>query len=65
MTLQPALASSAIATEPTPPAAPVTIAGPIDGRHPGRFEREHAEHRGIAGGADRHRLGAGQTRRAA
>jgi hypothetical protein len=36
MTLQPLPAKSEIAVEPTPPAAPVTSAGPEDGARPCR-----------------------------
>ena len=47
----------ATATEPTPPAAPVTATGmspALSGRQALALEGHHAEHGGEAGGADRH-----------
>ena len=60
-----ARASRATATLPTPPAAPVTSTGPSPGVDAVALEREHAEHRREAGGADRHRLARVERARAA
>ena len=53
----------AIATEPTPPAAPVTTIGPLAGRKAVPLQRHHREHGGVAGGADRHGLARAHARR--
>ena len=45
-----------MATEPTPPAAPVTTTGPLAGVEPMALQRHHRQHRGVAGGADAHGL---------
>ena len=52
-----------MATEPTPPAAPVTTIGPRSGVRPWPLERHHRQHGGIARGADRHRLARAHARR--
>ena len=51
-----AAASSATATLPTPPVAPVTSTSPSPGRDAVPLQRQHAQHGGVAGGADGHGL---------
>ena len=63
MTRQPLSAKSEIAIEPTPPAAPVTSAGPADGVEVVALDRHQRQHGGEAGGADRHRFGPGEAGR--
>ena len=55
-TSKPRRASRATLSDPTPPAAPVTMTGPSDGVHAGLLDRRDTQHRGEPGRADRHRV---------
>ena len=55
-TVNPRPASIATAMLPTPPVAPVTSTVPAPGDEPVVEQREHRQRRGVAGGADDHRL---------